>query len=131
MSLRTYVWTQKEIDAYIKMKDRESLELLKAVSGSVEAAMTALGDELFKYLEQAGEEQEKKESSVVQAKRSVVEKLLGDFIDIKKNKKKKVKPLKLVPKKEMAGYDGAREYGTMRMFFAYKNFKKAHRMIMW
>ncbi|MEM4268025.1 MAG: hypothetical protein QXK37_04310 [Candidatus Woesearchaeota archaeon] len=56
LTLRCYGWTQKEIDAYINMKLKEDMELLKVIDGSVKAAMEALGDELEKYLQEAGED---------------------------------------------------------------------------
>src|SRR3989344_8071194 len=54
MTLRGYIWTEEEIHNYIKFKEAEDFELLKTVSGAVQAAMDALGDELLKYLEEAG-----------------------------------------------------------------------------
>jgi len=130
MSLRSYAWTKEQIEAYKKMKGKETAELLKTISGSVKAAMESLGEELFGYLEEAGEEMKKKKEEV-ERKRSLVEKLFGDFITPKKIKVKRVKKPKIdlglleASRKEAAGYV------KLRMFWCYKNFKKAHRMIMW
>lgn len=54
-TLRSYSWTQEEIDTYIKMKEKEEMDLLVNIDASVKAAMEALGDELEKYLKEAGE----------------------------------------------------------------------------
>ena len=63
-SLKSYVQKineyQQQIDNYKKVKEKESLELLKTISSSVKAAMEAVAEELFKYLEEAGEEAKKK-----------------------------------------------------------------------
>jgi len=55
-----YVCTQEEIDEYLKLQDQEDIELL----GSVNDAIESLGEELNKYLREAGEvvKKEEKES---------------------------------------------------------------------
>jgi hypothetical protein len=55
-TIRNYTWTQEQIDKYVQMKEKEDMALLINVDTSVRAAMEALGDELEKYLKQAGEE---------------------------------------------------------------------------
>ena len=54
-TVRCYAWTQEEIDRYIQMKDKEDMDLLINVDTSVKAAMESLGDELERYLREAGE----------------------------------------------------------------------------
>ena len=56
MQLRAYAWTKKDVDNYVKMKEKEDMYLLETIDSSVKAAMEALGDELEKYLREAGEE---------------------------------------------------------------------------
>ncbi len=126
MDLRSYVWTKEQIKNYKELKEKESFELLKTISGSVEAAMEALGEELFSYLEEAGREKEK---DAAVEKKGLGEKLFGDFMtpkDIKAKKKKMEKPRAL-----KGNFAEAKGYVNSRMFWAYKNFKKAHGMIMW
>ncbi len=53
--LRAYAWTQEEIDMYLKMREKEDMELFGVIDDSLRAAMDALGDDLEKYLEEAGE----------------------------------------------------------------------------
>ncbi len=63
LDIRSYVWTKEQIDNYIKLKDDEDLELMETISGSVKAAMEALGDELIRYLNEAKGNVEKKMST--------------------------------------------------------------------
>lgn len=128
MNLRSYVWTKKQMDDYKTMKEKESFELLKTISGSVKAAMEALGDELFNYLEEAGEEMEKKKEKV-EEKKSLMEKMFGDFMTPKELKAKKKKVEK--PKALKGNSKEAASYLKERVFWTYKNFKKSHGMIMW
>jgi hypothetical protein len=64
-----YVCEQKDIDEYLKLQDLEDIELL----GSIDAAIDSLGDELTKYLEEAGEVVKKKEEKEEEKG------ILGDF----------------------------------------------------
>ena len=57
LTIRAYSWTQKDIEKYLKMKQEDDLDLLSVVDGSVKAALESLGDELERYLNEAGEEQ--------------------------------------------------------------------------
>ncbi len=60
-TFRAYAWNDEEIEKYKKMRDQEDFMLLGLIDSSVKAAMEALGDELMRYLEEAGEEMKKKE----------------------------------------------------------------------
>lgn len=55
MFIRGYEWTDEHIDFYIRYRQQEDLYMLGVVDKSVQAAMEALGDELEKYLAEAGE----------------------------------------------------------------------------
>lgn len=52
---RSYAWTEKDIQNYIAMRNQEDFELLSVIDRSVRDAMDALGDELRRYLQEAGE----------------------------------------------------------------------------
>ncbi len=52
---RAYNWQQHHIDQYIRYREAEDLYMLGVVDRSVKAAMESLGEELEKYLAQAGE----------------------------------------------------------------------------
>lgn len=56
VSLRAYTWDKKTIDKYIQMREKEDMELLGSIDGSVKAAMESLGEELERYLKEAGDD---------------------------------------------------------------------------
>lgn len=56
MTLRTYAWTDEEIEKYKEFRSKEEFDLLASIDSSVAAAYTALGDELERYLKEAGSE---------------------------------------------------------------------------
>ena len=56
MDFRAYVWSDDEIKKYKSMRDEEDFRLLEVIDSSIKAAMDAMGDELIKYLQQAGED---------------------------------------------------------------------------
>ncbi len=53
--LRTYTWTDQHITNYRKYREQEDLYMIGVVDKSVQAAMEAMGEELEKYLAEAGE----------------------------------------------------------------------------
>src|SRR3989338_458218 len=53
---RAYVWSDEEIKKYKSMRDEEDFRLLEVIDSSIKAAMDAMGDELMKYLKEAGED---------------------------------------------------------------------------
>ncbi|MFO8015506.1 MAG: zinc ribbon domain-containing protein [Candidatus Woesearchaeota archaeon] len=55
ITFRAYAWTAKELENYKRFRDQEDFDLLGSIDSSVQAAYTALGEELEKYLEEAGE----------------------------------------------------------------------------
>ena len=57
LTLRAYAWSDKDIKKYMKMKQEEEMDLLASVDGSVKAALEALGDELQRYLNEAGSQE--------------------------------------------------------------------------
>ncbi|RMF54649.1 hypothetical protein D6745_04620 [Candidatus Woesearchaeota archaeon] len=143
MELRSYVWSDEQIEKYRQYRDKESFELLSNVDGSVRAAMDALGEELENYLREAGEDfadlkkdkdKEKKKtpsmldpfSSVIKGFGEMFNALFGvsNLFSSKQGKKKSSAQLK----KEKAS---AKAYSKNAVWQTYKNYKKAHRMITW
>ena len=55
LTIRAYSWTSQQIENYIKYRNEEELELMKEINSSINEAMDALGDDLKKYLQSAGE----------------------------------------------------------------------------
>ena len=130
-NLRGYAWTKEQIDNYIKMKDAQDLELLKTISDSVKAAMEALGGELEKYLEESGSVIESKKEEKKAGAPTILQRFKAEFVGkkpVKAKAKKKEKPSEIEMKSETtAAADMTKSY----LFYCFKNYKKAHRMIMW
>jgi hypothetical protein len=56
IDFRVYGWTDEQVENYKKMREQEDFQLLGIIDTSVKAAMESLGDELMRYLKEAGEE---------------------------------------------------------------------------
>jgi hypothetical protein len=138
---RGYTWTDKQIEAYKKMRESEDFELLAGVDRSVKAAMEALGDELESYLQQAGEditfENNKKKQDATKAKGpplwdpfTAVFKGFGDAFSF-------ISPASKKKKNELSDYEKDEEKKNaegdliIRMWTCYKNYKKGHKMVAW
>ena len=143
MNYRVYVWTNKEVENYKKMKEEEAMMLMGNVSKSVQEAMQALGDDLQIYLQEARDARDmarkkhEKHSSDEHhvgkvVKKSVMQKLFGDFYNVKRSGG------------GHGGHEGHHEeelsdsardklkkYAINNCWPAYHNFKKSHKMITW
>ena len=137
---RAYTWTDKEIDDYKKMREEEDMGLLGYVDGSVKAALEALGDELMRYLKEAGEEfEEKKEMPKPPAKRSgpflsIFEGFAELFTSFKvkkevKQAKKKVTQTDIF-KLAISKSEAEKRIKSV-MWNTYHHFKKQHEMLNW
>ncbi|MBD3313994.1 hypothetical protein GF345_06130 [Candidatus Woesearchaeota archaeon] len=62
MTFRAYCWTEDQLKKYQQFRAKEDFELMGMIDSSVQAAYTALGEELEGYLAEAGEVFEKKET---------------------------------------------------------------------
>jgi hypothetical protein len=147
-TLRGYTWTPKELDSFIKMRDDESLEIMSAIDESLKSAIDALGDDLRKYLKEAGEkfpEDDRAEEDSKKAKEKKLKEmkragepfiaLFFGFKDIFSalnpfdlSAKKKEGPTKYALEK--ARKDATKPV-TVALFSTYKNFKKANKMVTW
>ncbi len=139
MQLRGYVWTQKELDNYLKVKDKEMWLLLGDLTGTVVGAMNALGDELDKYLVEArqqkkGEKKNDQKDSGKKAK-SFMESFLGEFYQAPEKSRAPAKKSARDAWKESSDMEKAKSGLTSGVravaWNTYNNFKKAHRMITW
>jgi hypothetical protein len=72
ITMRAYVMTKEQIDAYLAMRKKEDIDMLTTIDSSLKEAMDALGTEMKKYLVEAGE------------------KLFKDDVEKKEDKKKNV-----------------------------------------
>ncbi len=142
MNLRIYQWTEEQVEAYKKLKEKETFFLMGEVSESVQKAMESLGGELDHYLAEAegtvwkevcnGKPGEKAEPP----KPSFAERFLGDFYTPKKAK------VKMPSKKEAKLKDDELRDAFAKLtdvpggvraicWNVFHNFKKAHRLIAW
>ena len=135
MQLRAYAWTKKEVDNYIKMKEQEDMHLLETVDGSVKAAMEALGDELEKYLREAGEEIElpkekkfnpRKPPTIYDPFIAPIRGVFNVFASTDKKGNKRVPGVLIAKERALAARDAK---GTL--WQVYKNFKKKNRCLNW
>jgi len=139
ITFRGYTWNREQIEKYKLMRAQEDFELMGMVDGSVKAAMDALGEELEKYLAEAGDTlwaHEKDSSKKPPPRRPTV---MGPFGSIFKGfgelfgaggppRPKSAKKAKIDLSGEKAR---ARSYAKKSTFVTYKNFKKAHKMLHW
>lgn len=136
VTLRPYAWTDQDIEEYKKMRDSEDFELLGLIDASVKAAMESLGEELEKYLVEAGEKLDKKPEG--KQKATYLEPFTSVFkgfwelgTAFKPMKKPKPKAPRLSSYNKDQEKERAMGAARARMWLIYKNYKKAHRMIAW
>ncbi|NQU78985.1 hypothetical protein HQ545_04415 [Candidatus Woesearchaeota archaeon] len=147
-TLRGYAWTDKELEKYIQMRKDETMDMIGEIDSSLKESLDSLGDDLRKYLKEAGEkfpedeEKEKEEKQAAEKKRhqnmmGAAEPfiaVLGGFKEIfgamvpQREKKSKAE----IPEWQ-ANKNKSAAIGAMRppLWNTYKNFKKAHRMVTW
>ncbi len=153
MNIRAYAWTDQQIENYRKMREEENMLMLQTIDKSLREAMHALGDELFKYLREAEEEdlipkeEKKEEKKKEKVSRKISEAMspftsifggfkelflepfgLGNlfnmkFSDLFKSNKDIIKTIK--------DYDKAVGAAHGALWLTFKNYKKAHKMITW
>lgn len=136
MTYRAYTWTDKQIDLYKKYREREDFKLMELIDGSVKAAMDALGDELMRYLEEAGESMEpKKKEENTKLKRALspytsifkgFNELFNSFKGHKKGEQVKEDKFKIELDKDVA-----KTFVLGSMWSVYHHFKKHHGMLNW
>jgi len=138
MQFRVYVWTENELNNYLKVKDKEMWLLLGDLTGTVVGAMTALGEELDTYLVEARQQtkKEKKEGKGEGKKpKSFMESFLGEFYQAPEKSKAPAKKSAKDAWKDEKALSGAKGglTGQARAvaWNTYNNFKKSHRMITW
>ena len=134
IKMRSYAWTEKDIENYKKYRDKEDMELLGVVDPSISAAMEALGEEFENYLKEAGEELGKKEEKPKQD--SIFEPFTSVFRGFKEigtsftgTKDASKHQLSKVQKEREK--DRAASQATANIWVIYKNFRKAHGMMAW
>lgn len=155
LTLRAYGWNEKKIKQYIKMKEKEDFDLLSVVDGSVKAALESLGDELERYLEEAGEPSpygEKKEKKKVEGhddhggdhSKKSGSGIAEPFVAVFKGMGELIKPLGMGVGKKDNGHEhgpseqvmnneekAAEKVAQDGCYQIYKEFKKKNGMVHW
>jgi hypothetical protein len=139
MDIRAYAWTDSEIENYKRMKDEEDFHLLGYIDASLRAAMESLGDELMRYLKEAGEDMEqKKKEPITRAKaqspyQSVFQGFRQPFASKtpKPKAKKEKRPSKTDEMKLSRARGAAGTQSSAMAFTIYHHFKKQHDMLNW
>ena len=136
ITYRAYTWTEEQIKNYKKMREEEDFELLSIVDGSVKAAMEALGDELMQYLNEAGEEFKKIEPKEIRRPGIITPFAhvflgFGELFGIKKDELKPKRKKKVDPYIMGQEVSRAQKMAKAHIWLAYKNFKKAYKMLSW
>ncbi len=140
IDFRGYAWDDRQIENYKKMREHEDFQLLGVIDGSVKAAMEALGDELMRYLKEAGEEfEEKKEIPKPSVKASgpfmsIFEgfaELATSFAANKAVKQSKKKLTQSDIMRKVFAAKSAEDAVKRTMWGTYHTFKKQHDMLNW
>ena len=131
--MRIYAWNDKDVDNYKKLRAAEDFEMVGKIDRSVRDAMQGMGEELQKYLDEAGEDlllnKEKKEKDK-KPKKTILEKTLGTFVTIKPKDKKKKEPKKNSAKIAQEKSNALKQ-ANLIMWMTYKNYKKTHGYLAW
>ncbi|MFC1723323.1 hypothetical protein ACFL0V_04240 [Nanoarchaeota archaeon] len=145
--MRGYCWTEKQIEKYKELREKETYDLLGSVDESLKDALESLGKDIRDYLkgqdeefpedvtkkkedEEEAEEKKKAMTGVIDPFKSI---FVG-FKDIFRTfvpEKEKFKGEEVPQWKQDADFKTALKDLEKRMYPSYKNFKKAHRMITW
>ncbi len=147
ITLRAYTWKDEVIKDYVEAREKEDMQMVTEVDGSIKAAMDSLGEELERYLREAGEEGEieyEKQPPEKKKKKSNLEdwRKKDPFVAVMfgfkeafydpfkgkggKNGKKGPDPMTLEFEKKVAQSNVVRSTWQV-----YKNFKKTHGMLAW
>lgn len=140
MDFRAYAWDDKQIENYKRMREQEDFQLLGVIDGSVKAALEALGDELMRYLKEAGEEfEERKEMPKAPSRASgPFTSIFSGFAELftafkvkKEVKQSKKKTSQTDIMKKAISKRNAEDSVKRLMWNVYHHFKKQHDMLNW
>lgn len=154
ISMRSYGWTQHEITAYKKYREKEEMQLLSIIDASLKSAMDALSDDLEKYLAEAGEDEfkEKLKEKDVKDNRTALQKWLNiRTVESKQENMNFLEPITAVfsgfgeiigafmpetvvakgPKVDDSAAQKQAKIANGKMWPLLKNYKKSHQLLTW
>ncbi len=120
----------KDIKKYEELKEKEDFEIIEAL----EASMMSLGDELKRYLEEAGEKFDEEKKEKEPEKDTMLSPFIGIFKGFKEliPKRGKKEETKKEEKSKFISQEGSQAKGVNRdLFVLYHIYKKAHGMLSW
>ncbi|RMD58174.1 hypothetical protein D6825_01695, partial [Candidatus Woesearchaeota archaeon] len=129
---RGYSWTDEQLENYKKMRAQEDLEILTSIDKTLKEAMDQLGQDVWKYLEEA-EGKKKEEKKEEKKKPTTVKDLMEPFSAIAKGFGETLSAMMpKISKKEKAKKPKTEEGTAGRYAFLHYNvFKKANGMLSW
>jgi hypothetical protein len=139
INLKSYAWSDDQINSYKKLREDEDLELLGLADDKIQSSMDMLGDTFKKYLEECGEIIEKKKEEP-KKKQVRHESIFEPFIDIFRGfgelggaiipiyKKEKEEKQKSPNESALAK---AKVAATLGVTLTYKFFKKSNGFLAW
>ncbi|MBL7056225.1 hypothetical protein ISS07_04895 [Candidatus Woesearchaeota archaeon] len=135
LDIRAYSWTDEEIDNYKKMREQEDLELLGLVDESVKNAIESLGDELRRYLLEAGDDISTK-NEAQKSQEKTYGSLFKGFSEMFSGKgrpktHKPKKPTRTEIMKLGQARSAAENSAKSSAWTLYHHFKKHHGMLNW
>jgi len=139
IDFRAYAWDENEIESYKKMRQQEDFQLLGVIDGSVKSALEALGDELMRYLKEAGEEfEEKREMPKAPKRHGTFMSVFAGFAEVltsftarKEVRQSGKKPKQTDLMKRAIARKNAEGAVKKVMWNTYHHFKKQHDMLNW
>ncbi len=148
LTLRAYLFTDEELDAYKRFRQEEDFELLKEYDKAIASAIEALGEDLKKYLDEAlNEKEEDGEKKAEEKKRGVrVEDtpfvLLTDLVDGFRELFGSLAPFSLKSmseakradekaRKEKEAEDELKKTALEKTALIYTLYKKTHGLLSW
>jgi hypothetical protein len=138
MQIRSYVWTEEEVNNYVLYRKEQDLEMLSTIDDSLKSVLEEFGDELKNYLEEAGEKVDRPPDVGPSKPPSGLDPFLSIFKGFGDIFHAFVPKGDSTPKasKEDKFKDGkskksAKGISMSLTHVLYKNYKKAHRMVQW
>ena len=141
LNLRGYAWTSEDIKNYKKYREEDDFESISSIDKSLREAMDSLGDDLKKYLEEAGEKFEKKKKTPIKRTAKLASSV-DPFLSVFKGFAEiftafRGASFEKKEKKQISKFEAAKhrkdavDFMEATIWQAYKNYKKAHRMVTW
>ncbi len=144
MTLRSYVWTDEQINNYLSYREAQDFEILEDIDSTLKEAMESLGDELKNYLMESGEKfpEKKLPEKKKEKKPGFVESALDPFVSVFRGFGE-IFGMKTEEKGEKKGEKGPTEFElakqkkeaegfiTFSLYQTYKNYKKSHGLLSW